>query len=138
MIVGILLIPVGEPALYNIGPLWCIIAFTISCVVEILYLRRFSRGLAKRWIVAGNAVSNGLLMALPPIAVSLEANHNPLARFAKLDEAWWLGAAAALASLACFLGSFAFRVRAVTRKDERSSEGDSPREASPGAYAPGS
>jgi hypothetical protein len=108
--VGILCIPVGYPALYIIGPFWCLVAFAISCVVEILYLRRFNRNLAMGRIIAGNAVSSGLLMALPPIAVTLRTNYYFLARSMEPHELW-LGWTAAMVSLATFVSSFAFSVK---------------------------
>jgi len=109
-IVGILFVPFGGPLLYGLGPIWCVIAFVISCVVELLYLRRFNRGLLKRYIIIGNVVSSGLLMVLPPIAVTLRMNYYFLARAMEPHEVW-LGWTAALVSLAFFWASFAFPVR---------------------------
>lgn len=116
-IVGILFVPFGEPLLYGLGPIWCVIAFVISCVVEIIYLRRFNRGLLKRYIIIGNAVSSGLLMVLPPIAVTLRMNYYFLARAMEPHEVW-LGWTAALVSLAIFCASFAFPVRQQALKGD--------------------
>lgn len=109
-VVGILFIPFGMPLLYGIGPLWCVIAFAISCVVEILYLRRFNRNLLKRRIIIGNAISSVLLMALPPIAVTLRANYYYLASSMEPHELW-LGCTATLGSLVLFVASFMFPVK---------------------------
>ncbi len=111
-VVGLLLLPVGMPALYTIGPLWCVAAFAISCTVEVLCLRQFNRELAKGSIIAGNAVSSGLLMILPPIAFELRTSYYFLARVMEPHEVW-LAWTATLASLAVFLLSFAFPVRAM-------------------------
>ncbi|HID21689.1 MAG TPA: hypothetical protein EYP14_04735, partial [Planctomycetaceae bacterium] len=53
-LVGLLLIPVGWPALYAIGPLWCAIAFAVSCGVELFYIRRFVGPFSLGWIIAAN------------------------------------------------------------------------------------
>jgi hypothetical protein len=78
-IVGLLLIPVGYPALYAIGPLWCVVAFGASCVVEIAYLRHAWKGVSWRWIVGGNAASSILLMAIPPVAMVIKERYPFLA-----------------------------------------------------------
>jgi hypothetical protein len=109
-VVGILFIPLGEPLLYALGPLWCVIAFVISCLVEVVYLRRFNRNLLKGHIVVGNTVSSGLLMILPPIAVVVRTKCPLLAQLTEHHEVW-LGWSASLVSLALFLASFRFCVR---------------------------
>lgn len=106
-IVGILLIPIGYPALYAIGPLWCIAAFGVSCAVEILYLRRFAQqSFTWGWAVAGNAISSAVLMILPPIAIAIRQNNYQLAWSLEPHQvwlSWWsLGV-----SVALFLVSFA-------------------------------
>jgi hypothetical protein len=125
MVVGIVLIPIGSWAIYAIGPLWCIVAFAISCIVETVYLRRFNRSLAIRWIIAGNAVSSAVLMALPPIAVILRTNYYFLARLLEPHQVW-LGWTEALASLAFFLMSFVFPVRTKGSGAEENSEPNPP------------
>ncbi len=109
-VVGILLIPLGEPLFNGLGPLWCVIALVISCAVEIVYLRRFNRDFLKSRIVIGNIVSSGLLMMLPPIAVILWPNYSFLVKFMEPHEVW-LGWTASLVSIAIFLMSFGFPVR---------------------------
>jgi hypothetical protein len=112
-VVGLLLIPVGYPALLVIGPLWCIIAFGLSCTVEIFYLRDFSRRLAWGWIVGGNAVSSIVLMTLPPIALVLKQNYYRLAWSLEPHEVW-LNWSSLIASLTLFLTSFAWPIRRAT------------------------
>ena len=106
-LVGILLTPIGYPALYVIGPLWCLVAFAISCVIETCYLRRFRAELRVGWIVAGNAVSSGFLMAIPPIAFELGTHHYSLVLFLKPHQIWLEGTTS-LASLVFFVMSFVF------------------------------
>ncbi|MEN6449158.1 MAG: hypothetical protein ABFC96_01580 [Thermoguttaceae bacterium] len=108
-IVGILFVPFGEPLLYGLGPLWCVIAFAISCVVEVFFLRSFNRKCVIGRIIAGNAASSAVLMVLPPIAITLRTNYYFLARAMAPHEVW-LGWTAALVSLAVFLISFGMSV----------------------------
>ena len=125
-IAGILLIPIGYPALYTIGPLWCLVAFGVSCVVEIFCLRRFShQSFTWGWAVAGNAVSSAVLMILPPIAIAIRQNNNQLAWSLEPHETW-MGLSSLGVSLALFLASFAFPVAAKneavsTNSDTRTS-----------------
>jgi hypothetical protein len=103
-IVGILLSPIGNTVFYTYGILWCLIAFAISCLVEIYYLRFFFR-VGVWWIILGNAISSGLLMATPPIALVLEQNHHPMARALEPHETW-MNITAVCVSLVVFLASF--------------------------------
>ena len=87
-IIGILLIPIGYPALYAIGPLWCIAAFCIFCAVEIFCLSRFSQQpFSWGWAVGGNAISSVVLMILPPITILIRQDHYRLARALEPHEA---------------------------------------------------
>ncbi len=111
-IAGILLIPIGYPALYTIGPLWSVIAFAVSCTIEVSYLRRrseqaFSRG----WVIGGNAVSSAILLLLPLIAIAIEQNNRQWAWFLE-SHMLWLNMLAVGISVAVFLGSFALPVAA--------------------------
>lgn len=109
-IVGILLIPIGYPALSMIGPLWCIAAFGISCMVEIFYLRRYSyQTFSSGWAVAGNAVSSAVLMILPLIAIVIKQNNYQLALSLEPHERW-MALSAFGVSVALFLLSFALPV----------------------------
>jgi hypothetical protein len=125
--VGILLLPIGAPALESIGPLWCVVAFVISCVVEVVYLRRFKRDLAVRWIVLGNVVSSGVLMTLPPLTFILKTTDYHVARLARFLEPheFWLGCTTTLASLAILLASFAVPVERIS-SDAESAGADGP------------
>ncbi|MHB1037468.1 MAG: hypothetical protein ACYC35_18825 [Pirellulales bacterium] len=109
-VVGILLVPVGYPALYAIGPLWCLAAFGVSCAVELAYLRRFFPRLAWGWVVGGNAVSSIVLMALPPITLAIKEHYARLAWSLEPHETW-LNCVCLVGSLALFLTSFACPVR---------------------------
>lgn len=107
-IAGILLIPICYPALYMIGPFWCILAFGVSCAVEVVYLRKYSyQSFAWGWIVGGNAISSAVLMVLPMIAIAIGDNNRLLAWTLKAPQVWlaWLLLSA---SVAAFLGSFAW------------------------------
>lgn len=107
-VVGILLVPIGYPALYMLGPLWCVIAFFVSCLVEFRYLRsKVEQAIAWGWVVGGNAVSSVVLMVLPPIAILIKQNHEQWARTLEPHEGW-LHATSALVSVAAFLISFAW------------------------------
>lgn len=106
-IVGILLIPIGYPALYTIGPLWCLAAFGISCIVEISYFRRFShQSFTSGWAVGGNAVSSAVLMTLPPIAITITHDYYRLAWSLEPHQTWMTLSALGV-SVALFLASFA-------------------------------
>ncbi|MBW3540082.1 MAG: hypothetical protein KY476_07425 [Planctomycetes bacterium] len=107
-IAGILLIPIGDPALYTIGPLWCIVAFGVSCAVEIFYLRRFSHQ-SFTWgrVAGGNAVSSAVLMILPPIAIAIRQSNYRLAWSLEPHQAWLAWSSLAV-SVALFLASFAW------------------------------
>jgi hypothetical protein len=108
-VIGLLLFPIGEPALYAIGPLWCLMAFGISCIVEIVYVRRFSEEFRWGWAVGGNAASSFLLMIIPPFTLALKQSHPELAWSLKpyeMSMVWWsLGL-----SVGVFLLSFAWPV----------------------------
>ena len=108
-VIGLLLFPIGEPALYVIGPLWCLMAFGISCVIEIVYVRRFSEGFRWGWAVGGNAASSFLLMIIPPFTFALKQSYPELAWSLEpyeMSMMWWsLGL-----SVAVFLLSFAWPV----------------------------
>lgn len=78
-VIGLLLFPIGEPALYLTGPLWCLMAFGISCVVEIRYVRRFSEGFRWGWAIGGNTASSLLLMIIPPFTLVLKQSYPALA-----------------------------------------------------------
>jgi hypothetical protein len=110
-VVGILLIPVGFFAIFafQIGLLWCLFSFAVSCTVEIAYLRRFPDRLAWGWVIAGNAFSSVVLMLLPPIAMVIKQNYYRLAWSLEPHETWLKWASLA-SSLALFLISFAWRV----------------------------
>ena len=83
-----LLFPIGYPAIYAIGPFWCLIAFGISCIVEIGYLYRFADPFAWGWVVGGNVLSNIVLMALPPVALLIKQTHYQLAQSLEPHEVW--------------------------------------------------
>lgn len=108
-VIGLLLFPIGEPALYVIGPLWCLMAFGISCVIEILYVRRFSEAFRWGWAVGGNAASSFLLMIIPPFTLVLKQSYPALAWSLEpyeMSMMWWsLGL-----SVGVFLLSFAWPV----------------------------
>ena len=113
-IAGILLIPIGYPALYTIGPLWCIAAFGVSCAVEIFYLRRFShQSFTWGWAAGGNALSSAALMILPPIAIAIRQNNYQLAWSLEPHQAWMAWSALGV-SVALFLASFTWPVVAKT------------------------
>jgi hypothetical protein len=125
-VVGILLIPVGYPALYTIGPLWCLVAFGVSCAVEIAYLRRFSDRLAWGWVVGGNVVSNVILMALPPMALAIKQHNYRLAWSLEPHETW-LSCVSLVGSLALFFASFTLPVRRdLSREAAKSHETSAP------------
>jgi hypothetical protein len=108
-VIGLLLFPIGEPALYVIGPLWCLMAFGISCIVEIVYVLRFSEEFRWGWAVGGNAASSFLLMIIPPLTLALKQGYPKLAWSLKTYEMsmmWWaLGL-----SVGVFLLSFVWPV----------------------------
>jgi hypothetical protein len=109
-IVGILLIPIGLPALYTIGPFWCLVAFSVSCIVEIFYLRRFSHQLVTwGWVVAGNVISSAALMTLPPIAFAIKQYNYQLASSIEPHQVWMTLSSIGV-SVFLFLASFAMRV----------------------------
>ena len=109
-IAGILLIPIGYPALYTIGPLWCLAAFGASCVVEIYCLRRFScQTFTWGWAVGGNAVSSAVLMILPPIAIAIRQYNSQLA-WSLASHETWMAMSSLGVSIALFLASFALPV----------------------------
>jgi hypothetical protein len=105
-IVGVLFVPLADVLLYVIGPLWCVVAFgiSISCVVEISYLRGFAQGDCRRWIlVAGNAASSGTLMVLSVVTASIGDAHRHWARSLESHHDWLMWCSLG-ASLAVFLG----------------------------------
>ncbi|WP_147867749.1 hypothetical protein [Stieleria maiorica] len=112
-IVGLALIPVGYPALYTIGPIWCLVAFSISCFVELYYLR-WATGVSInfRWIVIGNCISAAILVALPPLAYAL-GQHNYRLAWSMQSHDVWLSWIAIAVSAATFLLSFAWSAREV-------------------------
>jgi hypothetical protein len=113
-IAGIMLIPIGYPAFYAIGPFWCLAAFGVSCVVEIVYLRRFShQRFTRGFIIAGNAVSSAVLMMIPTIAVAIKQGHPRLAWSLEPHQTWMTGSALA-ASVGVFLASFAWPTHGAT------------------------
>lgn len=126
-IAGILVIPIGFPVFYAIGPIWSVMAVGGSCFVEISYLRQFSRqSCTLGWAIAGNVVSSVVLITMPYIAVEIRDNHRHLARDIIL-QGEWIGWSALGVSVALFLASFAWRVKiaptnpdtpASTRTDE--------------------
>jgi len=105
-VVGILLVPIGQPALFTIGPLWSVVAFGVSCVVEIFYLRRYS-GQRFTWgrVIGGNAVSSVVLMVLPPIGLIIGQAYMKWGWSFESHEGWLTWSAMA-ASVAVFLASF--------------------------------
>ena len=123
-IVGILLIPIGYPALYTIGPLWSMIAIWISCVVEISYLRRFShQSFSLDWAVLGNLASSAVLMILPPIVMAIEEHNHRLAWIVEPHREWLTMSLLAV-SVAVFLASFVWP--GLSKADGRSSDSDTP------------
>lgn len=121
-IVGILLIPIGYPALYTVGPLWCLAAFGVSCSVELFYLRRYShQSFTSGWAVAGNCVSSAVLMLLPPIAIAIRQNNFQLAWSLEPHQTWMAWSSLGV-SVALFLASFALPV--VTKTAAVSTESD--------------
>lgn len=109
-IVGIVLVPIGYPLLEMTGPVWCFLAFCISCVVEIFCLRRFSRQhVGRGWVVLGNAISSGVLMILPPAALAIKHVRPELAWRIEPHEDMLLWTTLGV-SLVVFIGSFMFPV----------------------------
>ncbi len=123
-VAGLLLIPVGYPALLTIGPLWCVVAFGVSCAVEIYYLRRYShQAFTSGWLLGGNAVSSVVLMALPPVAIIIRQNNLQLV-WSLEPYLRWLALLTLIVSLTLFLGSFVWPVAAkseTTPPDSKSS-----------------
>ena len=110
-LVGLLLIPIGWPALYTIGPLWCVVAFGVSCAVEVFYLRRFSHQAFRwGWAVGANVVSSIILIMLPPVALTIKQNYYRLAWSLEPHEMWLTWSSLAV-SITAFVASFALPVR---------------------------
>ena len=138
-IVGLVLIPVGHPALYTIGPLWCIAAFSLSCFVELRYLRwATDASLNRRWIVIGNAISAALLMTLPPLAYALGQYDYRLAWIMRSHDVW-LAWTAFTVSAAAFLLSFAWSARRISSHSDSEPDAsrryESPRNPKPSVEA---
>ncbi len=106
-IVGIVLIPIGYPALYVLGPVWCLAAFCISCFVEISYHRRFShQSFTWSWAIGGNAASSLTLMLLPVVAIAIAHNQYALASSLEPHQTWLILTSLGT-SVIVFLVSFA-------------------------------
>lgn len=111
-IVGLLLVPIGMPAMYFAGPLWCLLAVVISCEVEVRYLQRFSRQRFRRsMVVVGNIVSSFVLMIIPPVADTIVQGHRRCAFYVQEFEARLVVGSIGV-SVAVFLASFLWQVRA--------------------------
>ena len=109
-LVGLLLIPIGWPALYALGPLWCVIALGISCGVELSYIRRFVAPFSWGRMIAANVVSSVVLMILPPIALTLK-QHEPTWAWSVAPYERSLMVWSSVVSLGVFLVSFACPMR---------------------------
>jgi hypothetical protein len=109
-VVGIALIPLGYLAFTILAPIWSIPAFSISCIVEIWYLRRFDQSFSRGWIIGGNAVSSLLLVLIPPVTLLLKQHHPDWAWKMQPYESV-LGGLVSVASVAVFLASFAWSVK---------------------------
>jgi hypothetical protein len=93
--------------------IWPITAFGISCAVEISYLRSVSEQSVKSgWVIAGNAVSSGVLMVLPPLAIAIRQRHLELALALEPHEAWLCWTSFAV-SVVLFVGSFTLPIGAA-------------------------
>jgi hypothetical protein len=98
-LVGVLLIPVGYQALYTIGVLWCVLAFGVSCITEVYYLRRCAhQQFTWRWVVGGNAASSLVLMGVPPIVLWIKHHNQQLVQLIEQYQTWmgWLACGAAV------------------------------------------
>jgi hypothetical protein len=105
-IVGILLIPIGYPALYTLGPLWSVVAFGISCLVEFAYLSwKTGEPPSIRWFVAGNATSALVLVLIPPVAIHLRETYYDATSTLDPYSASMMWSAT-IGSLVLFLASF--------------------------------
>ena len=99
-LVGLLLIPLGSQALYTIGVLWCVIAFGVSCLTEVTYLRlRAHQQFAWRWVVGGNAVSSLVLMVVPPFVLWIKQHNQHLVELVGQHQTWFGGLACVLSVL---------------------------------------
>ncbi|NOX54517.1 MAG: hypothetical protein GXP27_08775 [Planctomycetes bacterium] len=106
-LVGLLLIPIGWPALYTLGPLWCGIAFAVSCGVELFYIRRFVGPFSWGMMIAANIVSSVTLMVLPPIALALK-QYDPTWAWSLAPYERPLAVWSSIVSVGIFLVSFAW------------------------------
>jgi hypothetical protein len=76
LVIGYLTLPVGIPALFTIGPLWSLIAVTLSVVSEGWYYQRWvirdAGRLRWRWVIWGNLFSSVVLLLLPYVALEIK------------------------------------------------------------------
>jgi len=115
-LVGLLLIPLGSQALYTIGVLWCVIAFGVSCLTEVTYLRlRAHQQFAWRWVVGGNAVSSLVLMVVPPFVLWIKQHNQHLVELVGQHQTWFGGLACVL-SVLVFVASLVWRSKVRTPK----------------------
>jgi len=88
-LIGFLLLPIGLPAMYTIGPLWIVLMISMSIWIEGKYYQRLrlagDRELRWSWLVWGNVVSAAILILVSVIAHALETPW----RAERIKPYWW-------------------------------------------------
>jgi len=110
LLAGLLLIPIGFPALYVIGPFWCLFAFTLSCFIEIRYVRRYVPS-AKRWLIILANAASSLLLIFVPLLAEFVKNAHPLWGWLLRPFEVSMFVAVSIASLVVFLLRFLWPVK---------------------------
>ncbi|HEV2949273.1 MAG TPA: hypothetical protein VGX70_18000 [Gemmataceae bacterium] len=83
LLIGYATMPCAVQAIFDIGPLWSLIAITISIVSEgVYYQQRWVPGeeLKWGWVAVANIISSVVLLLLPSIALSIKSGKPDLER----------------------------------------------------------
>jgi hypothetical protein len=83
LLIGYATMPCAVQAIFDIGPLWSLIAIIISIVSEgVYYQQRWVPGeeLKWGWVAVANIVSSVVLLLLPSIALSIKSGQPDLER----------------------------------------------------------
>lgn len=115
-LVGILLVPISQTAMYMPDAIlwWTAACFAISCVIELLYLKRVDRSIVTSRVVVGNAISAATLVVIPWIAEAVKEARPEWAWSLRDDETSML-AIAFLVSAGALVGAWFVPVRRTAK-----------------------
>lgn len=108
LLVGYLSLPLGVPALYIVGPLWSIVAVTLSILSEGWYLQgRSDRPFRWQPLIWGNLFSSFVLLLLPYAAIEIKHAKPELVWQLDPYQGWlWWGSVGG--GIVVFVATFVF------------------------------